>query len=91
MRHCTNNGHPLLSEWRSRHLKLNTQEVPSEDLVPFHLWMLAFSVAGFSILFIGSTLNALNLYIKYTARAILLHTYIVWYTSVHMKLHVHKV
>ncbi len=36
----------------------------------------SFSIPGFSNLFTGSTLNALDLYMKYTAEVVPLHTYI---------------
>ncbi len=65
--------------------KLNTQQVPPEDIVPYLfyvtfvllcLWMLAFSVPGCSKLFTGSTLNALDLCMKYTSQVIP-HPYIL--------------
>ncbi len=64
--------------------KLNTQQVPPEYLVPYLLclWILAFSVPGFSSLFSCSALNALDLYMQYTAEVVPLCTYIVWFTSV---------
>ncbi len=45
------------------------------------MWILAFSVPGFSNLFIGSVLNALDVYMKYTAELVPLRTYIVWFIS----------
>ncbi len=41
-----------------------------------------FSVHGYSNLFTGSALNALDLYINYTAEVVPLRTYIVQSTSV---------
>ncbi len=46
------------------------------------LWILAFSVTGFSNLFTGSALNALDFYMRYTAEVVTLHKYIVWFTFV---------
>ncbi len=43
---------------------------------------LVFTVPGFSNLFTGSTLNALDLYMKYTAEVFPLCTYIEWFTFV---------
>ncbi len=65
-------------------LKLNTQQVPPEDLVSYliYLWILAFYVPAVSNLLTGSALNTLDLYIKYTAEVVPLLMYIVWFTSV---------
>ncbi len=41
------------------------------------LHILAFSAPGFSNLFTSSILNALDLYMNYTAEVVLLHMYIV--------------
>ncbi len=52
-------------------------------VLPFIIMIvdLYFSVPGYSNLFTGSALNTLNLYMKYTAEAVPLRMYIVWFTS----------
>ncbi len=44
-------------------------------------WILAFYLPGVSNLFTGSTLNALDLYMKYTIDVVHVCKYIVWFTS----------
>ncbi len=43
-----------------------------------------FLAMAFSNVFTDTTLNVLDLYIKYTAEVVPLHTYIVWFTPVQM-------
>ncbi len=42
------------------------------------------SVPGYSNLFTGFVLNALDMYMNYTVEVTHLHSYIVWLTSVQM-------
>ncbi len=49
------------------------------------------ALTGYSNLFIGSTLNALDLYMKYTTEAVRLCMYIVWFTSVLILPHIQEV
>ncbi len=52
------------------------------------LWMLAFSVPNFSNIVTGSTLNALDMYMIYTAEVVPLCMYIVLFTAIKMQPHV---
>ncbi len=73
-------------------MKLNTQQVPPEDRIHYLcLWIMALSVPGFSNLFTDSALNALDLYMKYTAEVVPLRMYIVLFTSVQKSPHVQEV
>ncbi len=81
-------------------LKLNTRQVPTEDLISpeelFHylsivnfvsicLCLSAFSDHDFSNLITGgSILNALELYMKNTEEVFSLHLHIIWFTCVQM-------
>ncbi len=80
--------------WVCRGVGIKTQYSTGSSWRPCSLlvmWILAFSVPGFSNLFTGSALNALDLYMKYTVEMVPLHTYIVWFTSVQRQPHVQEV
>ncbi len=73
-------------------MKLDPQQVPpEEDIIPclshatFYCYTCGFQLFLFLVfpnLFIGSTLSTLDLYMKYTAEMVPLHTYIGWFISV---------